>query len=91
MSTEKKFTVLKLRGIFYSTDKTEDLSLGHSVSETLRDCSEGAETRTYRRFCNKDQVVETSKEGKKESEVAQSCPTLCNSMNQVSPFMGFSR
>ena len=71
MSTEKKFTVLKLRGLIYSTDKTEDLRLGHSVSETLRDSSEGAETRTYRRFCNKDQVVETSKEGKKVKSLSQ--------------------
>ena len=30
------------RVMFYSADKTEDLSLGHSVSDTLRDCSKEA-------------------------------------------------
>ena len=28
--------------MFYSVDKSEDLSLGHSTQIILRDCSEGA-------------------------------------------------
>ena len=48
--------------MFYSVDKTEDLSLGCSLS--LRGCSEEARggARIYRTFCNEDQVVGTSKD-----------------------------
>ena len=47
----------------YSVDRTEDLSPGHSIS----DCSEGplqrgkGGARIYKSFCNKIQVVRTSK------------------------------
>ena len=33
---KKKFTTLTLRGMFYSADKTEDLSLGHSISDNSK-------------------------------------------------------
>ena len=50
--------------MFYSADKTEDLSLGHSISdssETLLQRGKGG-AGTYRSFCNEDQVVGTSKD-----------------------------
>lgn len=50
--------------MFYLEDKTEDLSLGHSPSDSserlLRRDKGGA--RIYKSFCNKDQVVRTSKD-----------------------------
>ena len=50
----------KLRIIFYSADKTEDRSLGHSLSDKLRR-GNGWWCWIYSDFCNKDQVVGTSK------------------------------
>ena len=50
--------------MFYLVDKTENLSLGHSLS----DISEGLlqrgkrRSRVYRAFCNEYQVVKTSKD-----------------------------
>ena len=65
MLTEKKPHILKkLRILFYLADKTEELSLGLSPSETserlLQRGKGGA--RINRGFCNKDQVVRTSKD-----------------------------
>ena len=34
LSTEKKCTTSKLGTVFHSVDKTEDLSLGHSISDS---------------------------------------------------------
>ena len=64
VSTEKKnCTTLTLRVLFYSPDNTEDLSLEHSNSDNseslLRRRKVGA--CICRSFCNKDQVVRTSK------------------------------
>ena len=50
--------------MLYSVDKTEDLSLEDSLgdrSERLLPRGKGG-ARTYRSFCNKDQVVGTSKD-----------------------------
>ena len=54
---------LNLRIIFYSVDKTEDLSLGDSISDNSEKLLLGGDggARIYRSFCNKDQVVKTSK------------------------------
>ena len=50
--------------MFYSVNKTEDLSPGGSLSDSseglLQRGREGA--RVYRSFCNKEQVVGTSKD-----------------------------
>ena len=34
LSTEKKCTTSKLGTVFHSVDKTEDLSLGHNISDS---------------------------------------------------------
>lgn len=61
---KKKRTTSKLRIMFHLVDKTEDLSVGHSPSESserLLQRGEGG-TRLYKNFCNKEQVVGTSKD-----------------------------
>ena len=61
---KKKSTAWKLRIMFYMVDKTEDLSPGCSLSdssERLLWRGEG-EVRIYRSFCNKDEIVKTSKD-----------------------------
>ena len=66
----KKCTALTLRMMLYSEDKTEDLSPGHSLS----DGSEGwlwrgeGGARIYRSFCNRDQLVATSKDHYSQKE-----------------------
>lgn len=50
--------------MFYLADTTKDLSLGHRLSDSsgrLLQRGKGG-TRTYRSFCNKDQVVRTSED-----------------------------
>ena len=62
-----------MRVRFYSVDKTEDISLGHSLS----DCSERllprrkGEPGHLRSFGSKDQVVGTSKVFFKENQISQ--------------------
>ena len=49
--------------MFYSADKTEDLNLGHSMSDNSERLLGGGKrggARIDRSFCNKDQVVGTS-------------------------------
>ena len=50
--------------MFYSVDKTEDLSPGHSISDSSEGLLQRAKggARIYRNFCNKDQVVRTSRD-----------------------------
>lgn len=57
-------TTQKLRTTLYLVDKTDDSSAGHGISDNSKRCSEEARrgARTYRDFCNKDQVVRTSKD-----------------------------
>ena len=64
---KKKFTIwmLKLSIMFYSVDKTEELSLGHSISDDSAEviCSkEAMEEPGYMSFCIKNQVVGTLKD-----------------------------
>ena len=64
---KKKFTIwtLKLSIMFYSVDKTEELSLGHSISDDSAEaiCSkEAMEEPGYVSFCIKNQVVGTLKD-----------------------------
>ena len=61
VSTEKWCTNWKLRIMFYSADKTEDWSLGHSLSDKLRRGNRWWGW-IFSDFCNKDQVVGTSKD-----------------------------
>ena len=50
--------------MFYLADKTEDYSLGRSLSDSSEKLPQRGKggTRAYRSFCNKDQVVRTSKD-----------------------------
>ena len=57
--------MLKLSIMFYSVDKTEELSLGHSISDDSAEviCSkEAMEEPGYMSFCIKNQVVGTLKD-----------------------------
>ena len=59
----KKYVQPKIWELFYLVDKTKDLSLGHSLSassEALLQRGNGR-ARMYGSFCNKNQVVGTSK------------------------------
>ena len=49
--------------MFYLVEKTEDLSLEHSISASSEGllCRGKGRARLYRRFCNKYQVVEHQK------------------------------
>ena len=68
--------------MFYSVDKTEELNPDTASQIALRDCSVEARGRPgYMSFCNKDQVVRTSKESLLIKE---------NQISQVKEFSSFS-
>ena len=50
--------------MFYLADKTEDLSPGHGISDRSEELPQRGQggARIYRSFCNKGQVVGTSKD-----------------------------
>ena len=62
MSTEENARPKSCEVMFYSVDKSEDLRPGHSVSDSSEGVLWRGNPRIYRGFCNKDQVVGTSKD-----------------------------
>ena len=69
--------------MFYQVDKTEVWRPGCSISDNSETGLSGEGlwwgVRMYRRFCNKGQVVRTSKDC--YCSVTKLCPTLCNCMS----------
>lgn len=54
----------KLRIKFYLEDKTEDINLGYGISDNCERLlpRDKGDARIYGSFCNKDQIVRTSKD-----------------------------
>ena len=65
--------------MFYAADKAEDLSLGHSLLDALRDCSK--ETGKEPGYIG----VLQQRSGAAAANSLQSYPTLCNPINGSPP------